>query len=90
MNRSLQDAFSNARRMRPAPLPANFPDEVMALLHRTPRREAPLWRDLAVQAAMGVLVAGAIGWIGGFRKETREDLPPPLTMFQGSPLFAIR
>ncbi|MCW1884867.1 hypothetical protein OKA04_09015 [Luteolibacter flavescens] len=98
---SAQEALAQARRSRPDPLPANFADEVMARLHAAAKSAPvalPRPRDLVALAAMAMLVAGGIGFLGGSpaprahtsAPSSSPSAPPPLTMFSGPSLFATR
>ena len=89
MSGSLHDALAQARQTRPEPLPSDFADGVMARLQKaTPVRFELRPRDLATLAAVAVLVAAAISFVGESRQVA--PAPPPLAMFQHSSLFADR
>lgn len=92
MARSLEETLSQARRSRPDALPASFADDIMARLQAAaPALPVFRPRDFAALAAVAVLVAGTISFLGESTASRKEaSTPPPLTMFSDSSLFATR
>ncbi|MEK7951491.1 hypothetical protein [Luteolibacter soli] len=92
MTRSLEDTLAQARRSRPDSLPTTFADDLMARLQAS-APAIPIFRprDFAALAAVAVLVAGTISFLGeSTASRQAAATPPPLTMFSDSSLFATR
>ena len=76
---SLQHTLSRARHDRPATLPADFADHVMARLHGPATRRAPRPAEALAMAAAIVLTAIAISLAA--RPRDARSTPPPLAEF---------
>ena len=79
---SLQHSLDLARHNRPAALPPNFADHVMARLPGSVARTAPRPAETFAMAAAVVLTALAISLIA--RPREAPSSPPPLAGFTGT------